>query len=245
MLRSELPSTSSTDENIDKGRILCLIDVNSNPTFMECIITDDEILVEEFDMPTDQQLSEYKTKDEPKSRQSSDPRTRELATPTMNGPTLWLLPGSTGIVWWNEKETMSSRHLWWGLPAPTFWPHCVKVAQMSRWCSWFSWIFVVWCITNSYQRDRMSIQNTFCPFWSVCVGKAIRKGQIRGRAICVLETTIVARGTYFDSIEAIKKNSWKELKPIPQGAFKKYFEDWNKFWHMWVASMGPTLKVKK
>lgn len=34
------------------------------------------------------------------------------------------------------------------------------------------------------------------------------------------------RGTRFDSIEAIKQNSWKELKAIPESAYKNCFEDW-------------------
>ena len=37
--------------------------------------------------------------------------------------------------------------------------------------------------------------------------------------------------TRFDSIEAIKQNSWKELKTIPENACKKRFGDWKKHWH--------------
>ena len=33
------------------------------------------------------------------------------------------------------------------------------------------------------------------------------------------------RCTRFDSIEAIKQNSWKELKAILESTYKKYFED--------------------
>ena len=56
----------------------------------------------------------------------SDPRTWELAAPTIDPTSSWLLPRSTAVGWLNEEETMSSRHLWWGPPAPTFWNH---------WCS--------------------------------------------------------------------------------------------------------------
>ena len=55
---------------------------------------------------------------------SSDPRTWELAAPTIDPTSSWLLPRSTAIAWLNEEDTMSSWHLWWGLPAPTFWDHC-------------------------------------------------------------------------------------------------------------------------
>ena len=55
--------------------------------------------------------------------QISDPRTWELAAPTIVPNSSWLLPRSTDIGLLNEEDTMSSRHLWWGLPAPTFWDH--------------------------------------------------------------------------------------------------------------------------
>ena len=55
---------------------------------------------------------------------NSDPRTWELTAPTIDPTSSWLLPHSTAIGWLNEEDTMSSRHLWWGPPAPTFWDHC-------------------------------------------------------------------------------------------------------------------------
>ena len=54
---------------------------------------------------------------------SSDPRTWELAAPTIDPTSSWLLPRSTAIGWLSEEDTMSSWHLWWGPPAPTFWDH--------------------------------------------------------------------------------------------------------------------------
>ena len=56
--------------------------------------------------------------------QASDPRTWELAAPTIDPTSSWLLPRSTAIGWLNEEDRMSSWHLWWGPPAPTFWDHC-------------------------------------------------------------------------------------------------------------------------
>ena len=54
---------------------------------------------------------------------TSDPRTWELAAPITDPTRSWLLPLSTAIGWLNEEDTMSSRHLWWGPPAPMFWDH--------------------------------------------------------------------------------------------------------------------------
>ena len=53
----------------------------------------------------------------------SDPRTWELAAPTIVPTSSWLLPRSTAIGWLNEEDPISSRHLWWGPPALTFWDH--------------------------------------------------------------------------------------------------------------------------
>ena len=65
----------------------------------------------------------------------SDPRTWELAAPTIDPTSSWLLLRSTAIGWLNEEDTMSSRHLWWGPPAPTFWDHCHESihTEKTRW----------------------------------------------------------------------------------------------------------------
>ena len=66
---------------------------------------------------------------------TSDPRTWELAAPTIDPTISWLLPRSTAIGWLSEEDTMSLRHLWWGPPAPTFWDHwlaqhsCMKTSK--------------------------------------------------------------------------------------------------------------------
>ena len=54
----------------------------------------------------------------------SDLRTWKLGAPTMDPTSSWLLPRSTAIGWLNKEVALSSRHLWWGPPAPTLWDHC-------------------------------------------------------------------------------------------------------------------------
>ena len=44
------------------------------------------------------------------------------------------------------------------------------------------------------------------------------------------------RGTCFQSIEGIKENSRRELKSIPENAFKKCFDDWIIRWHKSIIS---------
>ncbi|XP_076661839.1 LOW QUALITY PROTEIN: protein GVQW3-like [Halictus rubicundus] len=52
-------------------------------------------------------------------------------------------------------------------------------------------------------------------------------------------------GRRFESIEAIKENSHKELKAPPSSAFKKCFEDWEKRWRMCIASDGAYFEGDK
>ncbi|XP_043260660.1 uncharacterized protein LOC122402146 [Colletes gigas] len=53
------------------------------------------------------------------------------------------------------------------------------------------------------------------------------------------------RGRRFESMEAIKENSQKELKALPSPAFKKCFEDWEKRWRMCIASDGAYFEGDK
>ena len=46
------------------------------------------------------------------------------------------------------------------------------------------------------------------------------------------------RGTRHESIEAIKRNSLKELKAIPAEAYKKCIENWISSWHACIGSKG-------
>ena len=46
------------------------------------------------------------------------------------------------------------------------------------------------------------------------------------------------QGTRHESIEAIKRNSLKELKAIPAEAYQKYVEDWINRWHAYIGSKG-------
>ena len=53
------------------------------------------------------------------------------------------------------------------------------------------------------------------------------------------------RGTCFQSIEDIKGNSRRELKTIPENAFKKCFDDWIIRWHKCIISGGTYFEVDK
>ena len=46
------------------------------------------------------------------------------------------------------------------------------------------------------------------------------------------------RGTHHESIEAIRRNSLKELKAIPAEAYKKCMGNWINHWHACIGSKG-------
>lgn len=53
------------------------------------------------------------------------------------------------------------------------------------------------------------------------------------------------RGKRFETIEAIKENSQKELKAIPKSAYEKCFKDWKKRWNMCIAYDGDYFEGNK
>ena len=57
------------------------------------------------------------------SSTSSDPRTWELAAPTIDASSSLCLPHSTNLWQLSEEAVMSWWGVWWGPPAPTFWDH--------------------------------------------------------------------------------------------------------------------------
>ena len=53
------------------------------------------------------------------------------------------------------------------------------------------------------------------------------------------------RGTLFQSIEDINENLRRELKSIPENAFKKCFDDWIICWHKCTISGGAYFEGDK
>ena len=60
-----------------------------------------------------------------------------------------------------------------------------------------------------------------------------------------LKLKLLLRSTRFYSIEDIKENSRRELKSIPENAFKKCFDDWIIRWHKCFISGGAYFGVDK
>ena len=82
-------------------------------------------------------LRRFKKRDEEMCRYcdtpvDSDPRTWELAAPTIDASNSLCLPHSTNLWQSSEEEAMSWWGLWWGPPAPTFWDHCLWIMRSTH-----------------------------------------------------------------------------------------------------------------
>ena len=70
----------------------------------------------------------------------SDPRTWELAAPTIDASSSLCLPHSTNLWQSSEEEAMSWWGLWWEPPAPTFWDHWLEQSLTNSVIAWVWWI---------------------------------------------------------------------------------------------------------
>ena len=56
---------------------------------------------------------------------------------------------------------------------------------------------------------------------------------------------LLLRGTRFQLVKDMKENSRRELKSIPENAFKKCFEYWIILWHKCIISGGAYFEAIK
>ena len=90
------------------------------------------------------------------------------------------------------------------------------------------YLIVLKCLRRKICQKRLDLwkNNSFIRSGSVCLS-------------LFLKLKMSFQGTRFDSMKAIKQNSWKELKAIPESSYEKCFKDWKKRWNMCVALHGP------
>ena len=62
------------------------------------------------------------------------------------------------------------------------------------------------------------------------------------REVAEARNIYLLRGTWHESIQAIKRNSLKVLKTIPAEAYKKCLENWINRWHACIGSKGTYFK---
>lgn len=201
---------------------------NSDPTFMERIITGDETWVYEYDTLTTQQSSEWREKNEPKPKK---PRKSRSRIKTM----LIVFFDIRGVVHHEFVPTGQTVNKEFYLTVLRRLRESIRLKRPQLWQN-KSWILHddnAPChraaIINEYKAKHninTIDQPPYSPDLAPCDFFLFPK------------LKLPLRGTRFDSIDDIKENSKKELKAIPENAYKKCFDDWKCRWHMCVASKG-------
>lgn len=199
------------------------------------IITGDETWVHEYDVETAQQSSEWRAKDEPKPKK---PRQSRSKIKTML------------IVFFDFQGVVHSEYLPTGQTANAAWYVQVlrnlrenirrKRPELWKSQSWFLHHDNASIHTAHLTRDYLVKNNVhvipqapYSPDMAPCDFFLFPK------------LKLPLRGKHFETIEAIKENSQRELKAIPKEAFEKCYNDWKKRWHMCIASDGDYFEGDK
>lgn len=201
---------------------------NSDSTFMERIITGDETWVYEYDMQTSQQSSEWVAKNEPKPKKPRQSRSKMKVM-------LIVFFDIRGVVHYEfvpEGQTVNKEYY---LGVMKRLRERIRKKRPNLWAN-NSWIlhddnapshrativtdFLAKNSTNVLQQPPYSPDLAPCDFF------------------LFPKLKLPLRGTRFESIEAIKQNSARELKSIPESAYKKCFDNWKCRWHRCIGANG-------
>lgn len=199
-----------------------IANADSDPTFMKRIITGDETWVYEFDMPTSQQSSEWRVGDEPKPKKPRQSRSKIKVLLTV----FFDCEGVVHAEFLPDGQTVNKEYY---LQVMRRLREAIRKKRPELWKN-NSWILhhdnapshtaLLICEFLAKNSTNIISQPPYSPDLAPCDFFLFPK------------LKIPLRGTRYDSIEAIKKNSLDELKAIPSAAYKKCMEDWVKRWHM-------------
>lgn len=202
---------------------------------IEGIITGDETWVYEYDIETNQQSSEWRFSDEPKPKKPRQSRSKIKVLLTVffdcRGVvhSEFLPPGQTV----NKEYYLSVlKRLRENVRR--------KRPELWRNNSWFLHHDNAPAHTSHLVRDYLTKNN---------VNTVPQAPYSPDMAPCDFflfpRLKLPLRGKRFETIEAIKENSQKELKAIPKSAYEKCFEDWKKRWNMCIACDGDYFEGNK
>nr|APL98296.1 truncated putative DD34D transposase [Bactrocera tryoni] len=201
---------------------------NSDPTFMERIITGDETWVYEYDTLTNQQSSEWRPKGAPKPKKPRQSRSKVKVM-------LIVFFDIRGVVHYEYVPTGQTVNKEYYLGVMRRLRDAIRRKRPSLWAN-NSWILH----HDNAPSHKAIIVNEFLAKHSTNIIEQAPYSPDMAPCDFFLFSTLKypLRGTRFDSIEDIKTNSTRELKAIPESAYKKCFDDWKKRWHMCIASNG-------
>lgn len=205
-----------------------IFNAESDPTFMERIITGDETWVYEYDMPTTQQSSEWRAKNEPKPKKPRQSRSKVKVLLTV----FFDYHGVVHSEFLPAGQTVNKEYY---LSVMKRLREAIRRKRPELWRN-NSWILhhdnapshtaLIICDFLAKNSTTVINQAPYSPDMAPCDFFLFPK------------LKIPLRGRRFDTIEAIKKNSLEELKAIPSAAYKKCMSDWIKRWHICIASNG-------
>lgn len=199
------------------------------------IITGDETWVYEYDVETEQQSSEWRTKDEPKPKK---PRQSRSKIKTML------------IVFFDYQGVVHSEFLPTGQTANAAWYVQVlrNLREKIRLLRPKLWINKSWFL--HHDNAPIHTAHSTCDYLTKHNVHVIPQAPYSpDMAPCDFflfpKLKLPLRGKHFETIEAIKENSKRELKAIPKEAYEKCYKDWKKRWHMCIASDGDYFEGDK
>lgn len=208
---------------------------NSDPTFIKRIITGDETWVYEFDMQTSQQASEWRFSNEPKPKKPRQSRSKIKVMLTV----FFDYRGVVHSEFLPEGQTVNKHYY---LEVMKRLRNSVRRKRPDLWNN-NSWILHhdnAPSHTSTIVREFLAKNSTniidqapYSPDMAPCDFFLFPK------------LKLPLRGRRFESIEVIKENSTKELKAIPESAYKKCFDDWIIRWHKCIASNGAYFEGDK
>lgn len=199
------------------------------------IITGDETWVYEYDVETEQQSSEWRTKDEPKPKK---PRQSRSKIKTM----LIVFFDYQGVVHSEFLPTGQTANAAWYVQVLRNLREKIRLLRPKLWInkSWFLHHDNAPIHTAHSTCDYLTKHNVhviplapYSPDMAPCDFFLFPK------------LKLPLRGKHFETIEAIKENSKRELKAIPKEAYEKCYKDWKKRWHMCIASDGDYFEGDK
>lgn len=199
------------------------------------IITGDETWVYEYDVETSQQSSEWRAPGDPKPKKPRQSRSKIKAM-------MIVFFDYQGVVHSEFLPTGQTANAEWYVNVLRHLREDIRRKRPELWAnqSWFLHHDNAPIHTAHLTRDYLTKNNVnvipqapYSPDMAPCDFFLFPK------------LKLPLRGKHFETIEAIKENSQKELKAIPKHAYENCYKDWKKRWHMCIASDGDYFEGDK
>ncbi|KMQ87532.1 mariner mos1 transposase [Lasius niger] len=208
---------------------------STDPTFMKRIITGDETWVYEYDMQTSQQSSEWRFENEPKPKRPRQSRSKIKVMLTV----FFDYRGVVHSEFLPEGQTVNKEYY---LGVMRRLRENIRRKRPDLWKD-NSWILHH---DNAPSHKAIIVQEFLAKNTTNVIDQAPYSPDMAPCDFFLFpKLKLPLRGRRFESIDAIKENSQKVLKLIPQSAYEKCMEDWVNRWHSCIALDGAYFEGDK